>query len=388
MKKIIFLLIISQYSNFVFAKNNKYEKIKLKTSAKLVIAREIGFEPEAIALSPDGKYLGWIDKFDSNFWWNPINMWQAERISGEYRNIQVLEKFEGLNAYTTISYTNDNAIVAAEYEHTGMAAIQTEYNYVEDPINGQESSPGGCISCIKISYSQFNERKLCIDDFGLLEGDYLRHPRISPNGRYLALYVAGKVEGNRPGIYVYDLHLNEFFNYGVHTDKHPTWSPDGTKILFHYQTGGIVNDGSLIEKAVIGYYDVSNGPIGLIKNDRILLDDINQANYIYHKHPSVVPNTDLLFFHGKIKEGGKRKLLVRKLEANSQIYYLKLKGTTKSAEIYKAGHPGSSYSTHELFFVGQERAKKKNRAGKKIKGPKQIYKLDAEAIREIEAIVN
>jgi hypothetical protein len=65
-----------------------------------------------------------------------------------------------------------------------------------------------------------------------------------------------------------------------------------------------------------------------------------------------------------------------------------LKGTTKSAEIYKAGHPGSSYSTHELFFVGQERAKKKNRAGKKIKGPKQIYKLDAEAIREIEAIVN
>jgi hypothetical protein len=94
MKKIIFLLILLQYSNLAFAKKNKYEKIKLKTSPKLEVVRKVGFEPVAIALSPGGKYLGWIGKFDSNFWWNPINMWQAERISGEYRKIQVLEKSE------------------------------------------------------------------------------------------------------------------------------------------------------------------------------------------------------------------------------------------------------------------------------------------------------
>jgi len=366
----------------------KYDKIKIEARPELLIKRNSKDDPEAVSLSPDGNRLAWIDKKRSSDSLQAVNMWGSVRIIGEFTKYSRIRKAGLLDLYTGISFTADNMIVASE-EGYKFGAISATTAFMA--FSNEDTAPKGYNSCIKVNYKRRNERKLCVKDFGLVHGDFLQHPRISPNGKYLAIYIKGSVPSNKAGLYIYLLEENRSFHVDDFPAKHPTWSPSGDKLLFHYQIGGNTKDGSSIEKAVIGYYEIISNSSNIIGR-RVLMDDINQADYIYHKHPTVIPETSILIFHGQNKVDGKKKLYARKLEQGSKIFQLKILGTVDGKTMYTAKHPAASYQTKELVFIGKEKDigvdGVKEDGGAVVKGPKQIYRLGPEAVQEIQNTIN
>lgn len=393
MKKLLFLLMLVQFAGTARSEDQQaatYEKIKITSIPQLIIDRDMKDDPEAISLSPDGTRLAWIDKKRSLDMLQAVNMWLSAKVNGEFTKYSRIRKSSIGDLYTGVSFTPSNHIVASEEDYQ-FGAVTSTMAFMA--FSNEDPAPKGYKSCIKVKFKHREQRKFCVEDFGLISGDFLQHPRISPNGKYLAIYIKGAKEGNKPGIYLYDLEDETSgyrgFHAGNYADKHPTWTPDGSKILFHHQTGGNTKDGSLLEKAVIGYYEVnynSSNPIGR----RFLMDDINQEGYIYQKHPAVIPGTDILIAHGQNEVDGNKKLYARRLVPGSKVYQLKIPATESDLKMYKAKHPATSYETKELYFIGKEKeVSSKEEVGKEaLKGPKQIYRLGPEAVDQIEKVLN
>src|SRR5690606_4049122 len=128
------------------------------------------------------------------------------------------------------------------------------------------------------------------------------------------------------------------------------WSPDGTKILFHYQVDATE---TTPEKAFLGYFDLATNDQGeLLKTQRILLDDPSKIEFRYQKHPAILPGTDLVFFHGEKEAGDKKALFVRKLEVGSKSIELKIE-LQDGTKITKAKHPASGAYSDQLVFIGK-----------------------------------
>jgi len=410
MKKMLFLLILIQFAGtakseeatsdapeFIQQEWIRYAKIHLETRPELIIERELKDDPEAVVLSPDGSRIGWIDKRWSSGIWQPVNMWFANKVDGEFVRPKPVGKpwgiivpYEKFNLYTGMSFGNNNNVVASEEGYQIGAISRTSGHSL---LSNEDAKPVGYKSCIKIDYKRkrfdksAKQKELCVEDFGLEKGDFLQHPRISPNGQFLAIYIKGENENNKPGIYLYDLQEDSSFHAEDFPAKHPTWSPDGDKLLFHYQIGGNTKDGSSLEKAVIGYYEIDYEADNIV-GDRILMDDVNQEDYIYHKHPTVVPNSNLLFFHGQTKVDGKKKLFVRQLVEGSKIWQIRMLGTDEDHKMHSSKHPATSYETKELYFIGKEKERSTEEGVEDVKGPKQIYRLNIDALEEISGTVN
>jgi hypothetical protein len=391
MKKLLFLLVLIQFAGTARSEvqqSVRYDKIKIESLPQLIINRDMENDPEAIALSPDGSRLAWIDKKRSSSRLQAVNMFMSVKVDNEFKKYLRIRKSSIGDLYTGISFTPANKVVASE-ENYKFGAITSTLTFMA--FSNEDPAPKGYESCIKVNFKARDQKKLCVEDFGLLAGDFLQHPRISPNGKYLVIYIKGNQEGNKPGVYLYDLEDTTSgyigFHAGVYADKHPTWSPDGSKILFHHQTGGNTKDGSSLEKAVIGYYEINyntSNPLGR----RFLMDDINQEGYVYHKHPAVIPNTNILIFHGQNEVDGNKKLYARKLTPGSKVFQLKIPATESDLKMYKAKHPATSYQTKEIYFIGKEKEIQGEDGKEALKGPKQIYRLGPEAVQQIENAVN
>ena len=108
--------------------------------------------------------------------------------------------------------------------------------------------------------------------------------------------------------------------------------------------------------AYLGYFDLEFEGDELKTWSRVMLDHVGSDKYTYHKHPAVLGDTGLLFFHGQTEEEGKKRLFVRELKANGTIYELKMKN--ESGVKLRSKHPATSYVNDGVYFVAKEKGSK------------------------------
>lgn len=200
----------------------------------------------------------------------------------------------------------------------------------------------------------------------------MKHPRVSPDNNWMVYYTMGSY--GKKGIYLLNLKTNKRIHLGEHYDKHPTWIADGSKILFHTQFSDRKKGG--MELAYLGYYEVELSDTELLSKKRVMLDDLSLKGYVYHKHPALYPDSNLLFFHGQTKPEGKKRMYVRSMEKNSLIYEIKMK--VDGMKLKKAKHPSNGRTDTGLYFVGK----------RDIKGEKyKIYRLEPMSINNLIKMV-
>jgi Tol biopolymer transport system component len=204
------------------------------------------------------------------------------------------------------------------------------------------------------------ERLVSYSDFDMRPDELIQHPRISPDGRWLTFYT--RVHKADQGVYLLNLETHRKVRLGDTHDKHPTFSPDGTRVYFHTVVGGKRHRfdffTSSMEKSVVGYFDLKFAGAELVSWERVLMDEITE-DYIYHKHPAEVPGTGLLFFHGRSEpksEGGKNTIMVRRAVPGSQVYDIRLEYNGRKLKASK--HPCSSRTTRDMVFIAKPKGTK------------------------------
>jgi len=197
------------------------------------------------------------------------------------------------------------------------------------------------------------------EDLKLAPSELLQHPRISPDGNWLTFYT--RMNKKYQGIYLWNMKTSQQIRVSSNFDKHPTWSPDGKRIYFHHQIGGGRHRFDLFadqaEHAVLGFIELEFDASGKLASwQRHLLDDVDDR-FIYHKHPTEVYGTNLLFFHGQLKPEGKKKLMVRRAEPGSQVYVVKPKWS--EGKLKELKHPCSSWQKADLVFLARGKGAKR-----------------------------
>ena len=215
-------------------------------------------------------------------------------------------------------------------------------------------------------------------DWDMRSTELLQHARISPDGRWLTFYT--RVHPPDQGCYLLNLQTNEHFRLSDQHDKHPTWDPNGRRIWFHHSSGGKRHRFDFfaggIERSVIGYFDLQFESGKLVRWQRHLMDELGDS-FIYHKHPTIVAGTNMLFFHGDLEPDGKKKLMVRKAEPGSPVFVVR--PTCDGKKLKAAKHPCSSFEEADLVFIARP-------AGEEAYS--LLLALTDEAIAEVRRIVN
>jgi hypothetical protein len=271
-----------------------------------------------------------------------------------------------LNIFVKGSFTPNGGIIACELDYRFGAITRTTVNY----FRNHQWDPKGYHSVISFYENGKRVKTLDAKDFGLPDGTFLEHPRVSSDNRYIAFYIQG--DASNQGIYVYNRETRKTSYLGNYADKHPTWSPDGKKIFFHEQ--GKLN-GTGEEIARIGYYNIAYTDDEATMESRVILgetaDQPMGATYIYAKHPAYHAGLNLVLFHARdTKDNGKEigafsldhphhKPVLMKISFNGK----KVKGS-EHADV-------SIREDSNLYFVG------------KVNGEtsKRVLKLDYEALK-------
>jgi Tol biopolymer transport system component len=194
----------------------------------------------------------------------------------------------------------------------------------------------------------------------------LLHPQVSPDGKQIVAY--SRTPGHE-GIYLLDAADPKKAPIRLTTmeDKHPIFSADGKRIIFHNQTGGALKPGAEDgEKAFIGMIDLTDPKAPR----RQMIDEIGSETY--HKHPAPIPNTDLVLYHAK-DPGAKAHLEVVDTKTGQRAR-VKLDGVGTNGEKLKDfKHPAVSEDGRKLLVLGK--AKKADGPGAK-KDEWSLYVLD------------
>lgn len=355
---------------------------KKDLAAEIVVSRAIA--PEAITLSDDGNQMTFIAKQLRDFSSAPpTTAFITRKVNGKWSEPEELQ-WHGM--VTSISFANNDKWLVVSNSHGTLKGYLT----ILKNLFGDREQIGNLENFrhrIEI-YDATRPKKLLFSMdsamFGLNKPEMLKHARISPNGKLLAFYTHGYTEQN--GIYVYDFESKQTRYLGKSDDKHPTFTQDSSKILFHSQVGGnsSTNYGGQ-EQSLIGYYEVSSGK-------RIMLDS-KPEGFVYHKHPSHYPGTELLFFHGSEDAESPKKLYVRRLEVDSQIYKIS-DMMFGNIELKGMKHGNSSTNPTGLYFVGRpkdasttelrvENPYADNPTTIKVEDVKDIYVISNEEVQKI-----
>lgn len=371
MKKFYFSLVVLSVFSFpsVFA-----EKIKLSEPATMIYDHLM--EPEAVMVSADGKMMTFkakgtkFEKGDSHTaflghqeddgtWTKPKKFKQS-----------LLFKFF---AYSGLSPDGKTLVSSVDtWQFFGLT--KTFVAAIKSP----DFDVMGYDHFIRLYDIETKKLKLSLGhkDFKIKKGDRMEHVRMSPDTKWLTFYLHDIPE--QRGVYLYNLNTKETIHLGLFDDKHPTWTEDGKRILFHNQQGGNASEASETEMASLGYYELKfNGD--QVEAERILLDEpITEGEFRYHKHPALYPGTNMLFFHGKKKADGASKLFVRDLKAKSKIFEIEV---SAEKELKTLKHPATAQIDAGLFFIGKYKDETDERYGKKI------FHLSPQAIKEISSKV-
>lgn len=367
MKFILISFLFLLQFNFAFA-----EKIKIAEPAKLIYDQLM--EPEAVVLTADGKMMtfrakgnkfekgdshtAYLGQLEDDGTWSKLTKFKPSLLlkffaySGLSPDGKTLVssvdtwQFFGLTRTFMTAFSKEGLVVKGYAHHVRFYDIATK-------------------KLIK---------SLGPKDFNIKSGDRMEHVRMSPDGRWITFYLHDIPE--QRGVYLYNLKTKVTTYLGLFDDKHPTWTEDGSKILFHQQKGGNAGEDSDVEMASIGYYDLKFSGDS-VQVTRILLDEpLAEGEYRYHKHPALYPGTKLLFFHGKKKPDGSSKIFVRELKAKSKIFELEMKGDDEK-ELKMSKHPATAQADVGLFFIGKYKDETDEKFGKKI------FQLSPTSILEI-----
>lgn len=340
-------LILSSYSHAAevvsFSKN---------LDSQLVVKQSIA--PEAITISDDGKQIAFIAKTTRDFSQAPpTTAWLIKQTANQW-STPIVMPWGG--KVTSVTFANQDKWLVVSNSHATVSG----YGSIIKNLFGDREKIGdlsGFEHRIEI-YDTLTPKNLIMSftpqDMGLKKPEMLKHARVSADGKWMTFYTHG-IDDQR-GVYVYNFETKRTQHLGLFDDKHPTWTPDGTKILFHQQQGGNASvDYGGEEKSLLGYYDLKADAHGNLTFTRQLMD--SQRNlFHYHKHPSVYPGTDLVFFHGVLEPLGSKKLFVRKLGVDTKIFKIS-DIMIKDLELKGTKHANSSLAANGLFFVAREKGK-------------------------------
>jgi hypothetical protein len=340
----------------------KYKAIKIAEGLELVDGSKFGIESPAV--SDDGSEVCFIGKNKNRSYVYPVNVY-TKKTNVDSSAVKVRKKI--LNVITKCAYDSNGDLLLSELKYRPFA-ISASLIY---SLKHDDFEPKRYHSVVSLYRKNSKDKYKKVEELNALNLDqnhkreFIKHPRISPNGEWVTFYTTGTY--GKKGLYLYHVDSKRTIHLGERGEKHPTWTDDGTKILFHLQIANRKTGG--VEKAYLGYYDLSFTE-NSVEYKRVMLDDPNTEGYVYHKHPALYPKTNILFFHGQNKIDGKKKIYVRRLSPNSQVFELKMKKANISLK--KAKHPSVSRVQSGLVFVGKEN----------IKGSKyKVFKLDDSAIK-------
>lgn len=183
--------------------------------------------------------------------------------------------------------------------------------------------------------------------------ELIQHPRISPDGQWLTFYT--RVERSQQGVYLLHLPSGARYRLSDQHDKHPTWSPDGRRIWFHHSFGGKRHRfdffGRGVERSVLGYFELRFDGARLAAWRRVLLDELDQPGFVYHKHPAPLAGSDVVFFHGRTSPEGRMHLMVRRAEPGSEVFIVE--PTTSGQKLKAAKHPAAPLAARALVFIAK-----------------------------------
>jgi hypothetical protein len=323
--------------------------IKTEVTARPVIQKALA--PEAITISDDGNQITFIAKsLNELSSAPPTSAWRTHKTADGWSEPQQIP-LKGM--VTSIAFGHQDqwiVVTSSRGTVTGYKKILSNLFSDREKIGDLE----GFDHRIEILDSKDTSKvlyTLTAKDLGLQKSEMLKHARISPNGKWLTFYTHGFEE--QRGVHVYNFETRKAASLGPYDDKHPTWTPDGTKILFHQQTGGnsFTKPGEE-ERSLIGYYEMDFSGSD-VKSTRVMMDT-EVKGFAYQKHPSVYPGTDLLFFHGADSLDSAKRLHIRRLKPNSKIYKLS-DLMTDDVEIKSSKHANSSINPTGIYFVGKKK---------------------------------
>lgn len=339
------------------------EYIPLKIDEKhLSVITQKSHQAESVVVSGDESQICWNGSpTDSKLPPREIYVKQLGISSPE----QMLKKKKTnfLSFFTKCSFDPQNKLVTDELEYHPGAILWTTAGY----IFTKDWEPKGYHSTVSIYNQGKKEQEYDSHHFGIDSSVVIEHPRVSPNGQFLSFYLENNE--NKGGLFIFDRLNGITQNLGSFADKHPTFSPDGERLLFHNQ----IMVGKE-ERSQLGYYQlVSGSPHGSGLN-RVLMTP-NQslaADYVYEKHPSEHKALQLIFFHGQETANAKKFIGVRSLEVPDLVFKLQLSFAGK--KLKSAKHPSVAYTeSSSLYFVGKLEEEKTIR----------LFKLDIQALQTI-----
>jgi serine/threonine-protein kinase len=185
--------------------------------------------------------------------------------TGKRTDLGVGDAALGLLPNGNLAYLKSSSILSQQFDPGAQSLTGAGRTLLEDSGSNVALSPAGTLVYTSgESNDAWSGRLFFVDDEGNVENaleepqQYARYPRISPDGRYLALTTG---PGGRGTIWRHDLTRRSppinltFQDHNIF----PVWSPDGSEILFQRSAEGslgglleiIASDGSQMESRSI-----------------------------------------------------------------------------------------------------------------------------------------
>ena len=330
----------------VFVPPGKAEAPSLSTDGRALVYAQKIYEDELLDYEIDSV---WLARPDASGRWETAPLVEGRRaIVGEMR-----------------SYFNPSFDADGRRVFTGNGSF---WNVLVVPV-----LPSVRVSLDVVSLADRQLRRFVAPaDLGMPK-EVILHPKVSPDGRWLAFYTRKRKETR--GIYLLHLETRRLHRVSAEDDKHPTWAPDGKRLLFHHQRGGQAVDPvpkGFPEQAYLGYFDLTFDGRDGVSARRVLMDPVAD-HYVYRKHPTLPPGTDLVFFHSRLEPAGPHLLMVRRLGIETPAHLVA--AVVDGERIKEAKHPATAVTSPEFLFLGKSRREKEY----------SFYRLTPAALRAIDA---
>jgi hypothetical protein len=327
-------------------------KVALKNPLSLLVSAEHNIEGPR--LSPDGKWLTYIDGEEKD-----VPKW-IKKILGMPES-EKAEKFtawvapvDGTEPPRKIAGKTFHNVVQPTFRPDGKAVLMAEQKNLPFLARGEKLHE---MKLTEVDLASGAKRTVYNGDITLI------HPQYHPDGKSIAAYSR---QPGKEGLYLLDATKPgaEPVRLTNVADKHPIWSEDGKKLFFHNQTNA-EEEGA--EKAWLGVLDMTDP-----KNPkRTMIDDV--ASDAYHKHPTPLPNSDLVVYHVADQQTDKKWLevvnTVTKDRAKLPVEGVSPNGSKLSEFKHAAFGPGGD----QMVVLGK--AKKKNALDRGIPEHWRVYTL-------------
>lgn len=258
-------------------------KVKISNPLSFIVSAP-GAKIDAPRLSPDNKSVTYVMRETKDVPTFVKRILGLDPKAPTERMTAWVAPVDGSKAPVKIAGGTFDNVVEPAFSPDGKSVIYAEQKYKPFLAYGEK------LKAMKLQQVELSSGKVTT----MYNGDLtLLHPQYSPDGKLIAAYSRDK---GKQGIYLLDPAAKpgtEPTRITVGDDKHPVWTQDGKRIYFHNQVGGDAVSASADgnEQAWLGYVDLTDPKAP----KKVMLD--NTRAETYHKHPTPIPNSDLIVYH-------------------------------------------------------------------------------------------